>query len=101
MKKLVREKLNEGFSEIPLSNKKKGKETDAEMLRAAIVAEYDAINLYLQMANNTTDKKLQKVLRDIAKEEKTHIGEFQALLLNIDKEQEEELKVGKKEIKSI
>ena len=30
----------------------------------------------------------------MAKEEKTHVGEFQALLLEEDKEQERELKEG-------
>ena len=38
---------------------------------------------------------------DIAKEEKTHVGEFQALLLNKDKEQEKELKEGKGEIEEL
>ena len=32
------------------------------------------------------------------KEEKTHFGEFQALLLKIDREQVKELKEGKKEV---
>jgi rubrerythrin len=35
---------------------------------------------------------------DIAKEEKTHVGEFQALLLINDKEQKKELEEGKKEV---
>jgi len=35
---------------------------------------------------------------DIAKEEKTHVGEFQALLLREDKEQVDELQHGSKEV---
>ena len=38
---------------------------------------------------------------DIAKEEKTHIGEFQALLLKLDDEQVDELINGKKEVQEI
>ena len=38
---------------------------------------------------------------DIAKEEKTHVGEFEALLLKIDKEYEKELEHGKEEIEEL
>jgi rubrerythrin len=88
--------VNELLSAIPQGNKDKNE--DKEILRAAIIAELDAINLYEQMASNSTNKKLKKVLLDVAREEKTHIGEFQALLLEIDQEQKIELKKGKEEI---
>ncbi len=39
-----------------------------------------------------TNEKIKRVLMDIAKEEKTHLGEFQHLLLQEDKEQSKELK---------
>lgn len=52
---------------------------DKEILRADIIAEYDAINLYEQMAALVEDKNVKAILFDIAKEEKTHVGEFQAL----------------------
>ncbi|MFH1127679.1 MAG: ferritin family protein [archaeon] len=71
---------------------------DKEILRAGVIAELDAINLYEQMAAMTDDKNLKKLLLDIAKEEKTHVGEFQAMLLRLDKEQEKELAEGKKEV---
>jgi hypothetical protein len=35
------------------------------------------------------------------REEKTHVGEFQTLLLNRDKEQEKELEEGRKEVQEI
>jgi rubrerythrin len=38
---------------------------------------------------------------DIAKEEKTHMGEFQTLLLKEDKEQVKELEEGKKEVEEL
>ena len=71
---------------------------DKEILRTAIIAELDAVNLYEQLADMTDNKGLRKVLLDIVRVEKTHIGEFQALLLKEDREQEKELDEGKKEV---
>jgi rubrerythrin len=74
---------------------------DKEILRAGIIAELDAINLYEQMAAMTENADIKRILLDIAKEEKTHVGEFQTLLLINDKEQEKELEEGKKEVKEL
>lgn len=71
---------------------------DKEILRLGIIAELDAISFYEQLAQATEDKKIKTVLMDIAREEKAHVGEFQALLLKLDKEQEKELEEGKKEV---
>lgn len=71
---------------------------DREILRLAIIAELDAINLYEQLASITGNQNLQKVLLDIAHEEKVHVGEFLEMLLRMDEEQERDLKTGKKEI---
>lgn len=70
------------LSEIPINLKSVKKEDiDKEILRAGIIAELDAINLYKRMAALTDNEKIRTVLLDIAREEKTHVGEFQALLL--------------------
>jgi len=74
---------------------------DKEILRSAIIAELDAINLYEQMADMTRNVNIKKVLLDIAREEKTHVGEFQTLLLIEDKEQVQELEEGKKEAQEL
>ena len=71
---------------------------DKEIARAGMIAELDAVSLYEQMAAMTQDKAIKTMLLDIAKEEKTHMGEFEALLLQRDKEQAGELKAGKKEV---
>jgi rubrerythrin len=90
------------LSQIPIDLKKiKPENLDQEILRAGIIAELDAINLYEQMAAMTANENLKKVLRDIAKEEKTHVGEFQALLLKADSEQTGELKKGKEEVEEL
>jgi rubrerythrin len=87
------------LSKIPLGLEKVTKgDLNKEILRAGIIAELDAINLYEQMAALTENKNIKKVLLDIAREEKTHVGEFQTLLLMEDKEQEKELEEGRKEV---
>ena len=87
------------LSLIPLSlDKIKKEDLDKQILRAGIIAELDAINLYEQMSALTTDENIRAMLLDVVKEEKTHVGEFQALLLGIDKEQERELNGGGKEV---
>lgn len=88
------------MSIIPIElSKIEPKRVDNEILRAGIIAELDAINMYEQMAALAKDANIKKMLLDIAKEEKTHVGEFQRLLLNRDGEQAEELEKGKEEVK--
>lgn len=88
------------FGKNPLeypSGRKLSKEEIAEAARMAIIAELDAINFYLQLARAIDDEKIRNVFEDIAKEEKTHVGEFLTILKTLDKEQIEELKKGEKE----
>jgi rubrerythrin len=90
------------LSNIPINlDKVKKEDLDKEILRAGIIAELDAINLYEQLASMTTNKKIKMILLDIAKEEKTHVGEFQTLLLFLDKQQAEELQKGKEEVEEL
>ena len=90
------------LSKIPTNLEKVKKEDlNKEILRVAIIAELDAVNLYEQMAAITENQNIKTILLDIAKEEKTHFGEFQALLLINDKQQEKELKEGKKEVEEL
>lgn len=90
------------LSKIPTLLEKVSKENlDKEILRVAIIAELDAINLYEQMAAVAVNPIIKTILLDIAKEEKTHVGEFQALLLKNDAEQVKELEEGKKEVEEI
>jgi len=72
-----------------------------EALRLAIIAELDAINLYLQLARAIDDERVKKVFEDVAREEKTHVGEFLAVLKHLDPEQAEELVKGAEEVKEI
>lgn len=76
-------------------------EIEKEILRLGMIAELDAVSLYEQLAAKSKNKKIKAILLDIAKEEKTHVGEFQALLLELDKEQVQELEEGKKEVEEL
>jgi len=87
------------LSKIPIDLSKVHPENiDKEILRLAVIAELDAINLYEEMAAMANSEDIMKILLDVAKEEKTHVGEFQTLLLKYDEEQLKELESGKKEV---
>ncbi|MEN3035484.1 MAG: ferritin family protein [Candidatus Methanosuratincola sp.] len=86
------------LSRIPF---KRGEGSDKEILRVGIIAELDAINLYEQLAAATENALLKKVLLDIAREEKVHVGEFQALLESIDSEHAPSLEKGKQEVSEL
>ena len=90
------------LSRIPIELEKVDRaDRDKEILRAGIIAELDAVNLYEQLAAMAEGGDIKKVLLDIAREEKAHMGEFQTLLLREDKEQVEELEHGKKEVEEM
>jgi len=90
------------LSTIPIKIDRISKQDiDKEILRAGIIAEYDAINLYEQMAALAENESLKATLLDISKEEKTHVGEFQALLVQLDEELARELEKGKSEVEEL
>ncbi|WP_048143257.1 demethoxyubiquinone hydroxylase family protein [Methanosarcina horonobensis] len=62
------------------------KDLDKEILRAAMIAELDAVNLYEQMANLTKNEEIRAILFDIARQEKVHVAMFETVLLQTDKE---------------
>jgi len=90
------------LSKIPINlDKIKKEDLNKEILRLGVIAELDAVNLYEQLAVMTDNEVIKKVFLEIAKEEKTHVGEFQALLLEEDLEQVGELKRGKEEVEEL
>ena len=65
--------------------------TNEELIRAIrfmIAAEYEAIQLYMQLAESTDNKLAQDVLKDIADEERVHAGEFLRLLKELAPDEE-------------
>ncbi|MBC7321274.1 rubrerythrin [bacterium] len=83
------------------SSKKVSKEELIRAIRFFISAEYEAIQLYEEIAEATDDKLAKEVLYDIANEEKVHAGEFLRLLKELDKEEEDFYKEGEKEVEEI
>ncbi|HUW70335.1 MAG TPA: ferritin family protein [bacterium] len=75
--------------------------THEELVRAIrfmVSAEYEAIQLYQQLAESTDNSLAQNVLYDIANEEKVHAGEFLRLLKALDPKEEGFYETGAKEV---
>lgn len=90
------------LSQLPIELSKVSKDQiDKEILRVGMIAELDAVSFYEQMAAMTDNNDIKKVLLDIAKEEKTHIGEFETMLLKLDQEQVQENEEARKEIEEL
>ena len=75
--------------------------TPDELIRAVrfmISAEYEAIQLYVQLAESTDNELAKAVLLDIADEEKVHAGEFLRLLHELAPDEEGFYKEGYEEV---
>ena len=75
--------------------------TEEELIRAIrfmIAAEYEAIQLYMQLAESTDNKLAQEVLKDIADEEKVHAGEFLRLLKELSPDEQRLYDEGAEEV---
>jgi rubrerythrin len=78
--------------------------TTAELVRAVrfmVAAEYEAVQLYMQLAESTDDKLAQEVLKDIADEERVHAGEFLRLLKHLAPDEEKFYDEGAEEVQEI
>jgi len=82
-----------------LSNDRKLKHEELiRAIRFMIAAEYEAIQLYMQLAESTDNKLAIEVLRDIADEERVHAGEFLRLLRELCPDEEKFYAEGAKEV---
>jgi len=75
--------------------------TKEELIRAVrfmIAAEYEAVQLYMQLADSIDDKLAREVLTDIANEERVHAGEFLRLLKYLAPNEEKFYAEGAKEV---
>jgi len=73
----------------------------ARAIRLSISAEQDAVNLYELLADSSSDERVKKLMLDVANEEKVHIGEFQRMLQEIDKDNAGFLSDGEKEVEEL
>lgn len=67
-------------------------------IRMMIAAEYEAVQLYQEIAESTDNVLAQKVLIDIADEEKVHAGEFLRLLHELDPNEQKFYDEGAQEV---
>jgi rubrerythrin len=75
--------------------------TESELIRAIrfmVAAEYEAIQLYMQLAESTDNVLAQNVLKDIADEERVHAGEFLRLLKELAPDEEQFYQEGYREV---
>jgi rubrerythrin len=75
--------------------------THEELVRAIrfmVAGEYEAMQLYEQLAESTNEALAQNVLRDIANEEKVHAGEFLRLLKELQPDEEGFYQQGAQEV---
>lgn len=83
-------KILELLSKIPIDLEGISQENmDQQILRAAIISEYDAINLYSQMMDMTEDEAIRETLLHVINEEKDHIALFQSALRGLDPDQDD------------
>ena len=75
--------------------------THTEILRAikfSISAEYEAIQLYQQIMENTNNKNVIKALAEITEDEKKHVGGLNKLLEILSPEDNKIYQAGAEEI---
>ena len=75
--------------------------TDSELIRAIrfmVAAEYEAIQLYMQLAESTDNELAREVLEDIADEERVHAGEFLRLLHHLAPDEQKYYDEGYEEV---
>jgi rubrerythrin len=78
--------------------------TNEELVRAIrfmVAAEYEAVQMYVQLAESTDNKFAIAVLKDIADEERVHAGEFLKLLHYLAPEEAKLYEKGAKEVDGI
>ena len=75
-----------------------------ELVRAVrflVAAEYEAVQLYMQLAESIDHKLAQAVLKDVADEERVHAGEFLRLLKELAPDEDGFYGVGAEEVEDL
>lgn len=88
------------FSSVNIDRKM----TDQEVIRAVrfmIAAEYEAVQMYQQLAECTDNELVKKVMIDVANEEVVHAGEFLKLLKELSPTEEDFYDQGAEEVEEM
>jgi rubrerythrin len=78
--------------------------THEELVRAIrymVAAEYEAVQLYMQLAESIDNELAKEVLKDIADEERVHAGEFLRLLKQLAPDEERFYQEGYEEVEEM
>ena len=78
--------------------------TNSELVRAIrfmVAAEYEAVQLYMQLAESTDNKLAVDVLTDIADEERVHAGEFLRLVHELAPDEQKLYDEGYEEVQEM
>lgn len=83
------------------NDRKLTKEELVRAIRYMVAAEYEAVQLYMQLAESTDNELARMVLADIADEERVHAGEFLRLLKELASDEEGFYKEGYEEVEEM
>jgi len=83
------------------SDRKLSHEELIRAIRFMIAAEYEAIQLYMQLAESTDNQLAIDVLKDIADEERVHAGEFLKLLHQLAPDEQKFYDEGYEEVEEM
>jgi rubrerythrin len=78
--------------------------THEELIRAIrymVAAEYEAVQLYMQLVESVDNELAKEVLRDIADEERVHAGEFLRLLKQLAPDEDKLYQEGAEEVEEM
>lgn len=82
-------------------DRKLSREELVRAIRFLVAAEFEAVQLYMQLAESTDDELAKAVLKDIADEERVHAGEFLRLLKELEPEESKFYEEGEKEVEEL
>ncbi len=77
--------------------------TRAELVRAlrfVVAAEYEAVQMYMQLAESIDNNLAVRVLEDVANEERVHAGEFLRVLRELAPDEEAFYAEGAREVEN-
>jgi len=83
------------------SDRKLTKQELIREIRFMIASEYEAVQLYTQLAESIDDELAKEVLIDIANEEIVHAGEFLRLLKHLATDEEKYYQEGAAEVEEM
>ena len=85
------------FNILDNSSNRENKFTTLQNARLDVVGELEAIVQYENHLFQTNDESAKRAIRDIAKEEKLHVGQLMGLIFKLDPESKEQFYKGLEE----